>query len=256
MLFVGPGCGIKEGSLDHAVVCLGKGFRFSKSNIGEESLVAAANVITLGPSHSTIFHILEPSGVAHLLIASSLSKVWNHTLELSIGSKEVQNILLSVQVGGVVGIKVYIEIAHEHRGMSVGWTLIKSSLDMSVEIIQSLLAWKQVSSDDRDLPNSGTTKTAHAVVAMTTNVLQVAVRFECSRSSGGAHGKGHTSLSLRVCLGANDLVSIEALGVDDAVRMWVACLLGKAGACKKGESNSHVTHVQEGLLKPTVAATA
>jgi len=139
---VGPGCSIQEGSLDHIVVSLGKGLRFSKGNIGKESLVTAANIVTLGPSHSTIFHILEPSGVAHLLIASSLSKVWDHTLELAIGSQEVQNFLLSFQVVGVVGIKVHIEIAHEYRGISIGWVLIKSSLDMSVEIIQSLLAWK------------------------------------------------------------------------------------------------------------------
>jgi len=139
---VGPGCGIKKGSLDHVVVSFGEGLRFPEGNIGKESLVAAANVITLGPSHSTICHILEPSGIAHLLIASSLSKVWNHTLELSIGSKEVQNFLLSVQIGGVVGFKVHIEISHKDRGISIGWILIKSSLYMGMEVIQALLSWE------------------------------------------------------------------------------------------------------------------
>ena len=77
---MGPGCSIKEGSLDQEMVCFGVGLWLPKSNIGEESLVAATDIVTLGPSHSAIFHILEPSGVAHLLIASSLSKVWSHAL--------------------------------------------------------------------------------------------------------------------------------------------------------------------------------
>jgi len=77
---MGPGCSIQEGGLDHVVVSLGIGFRFSKSNIGEESLVPAADIVTFGLPSGSILHSLEPSGVAHLLIPASLSKVWDHAL--------------------------------------------------------------------------------------------------------------------------------------------------------------------------------
>jgi len=89
MLFVGPGCGIQEGSLDHVMVSFGVGLRFSKSNIGKESLVPAADTVTFGSPSSSILHSLEPSGVAHLLTPAPLSKVWDHALEFSIGSQEV-----------------------------------------------------------------------------------------------------------------------------------------------------------------------
>jgi len=84
---------------------------------------------------------LEPSGVAHLLIASLLSKVWNLTLELSIGSKEVQNFLLPVQIIGIIGIQVDIEISHEDRGIAIGGVLIEGMLDMIMEVIKSFLLW-------------------------------------------------------------------------------------------------------------------
>jgi len=77
---MGPGCSIQEGSFDHIVVSLGIGFRFSKSNIGKESLVLAADIVTFGSPSGSILHSLEPSGVAHLLIPAPLSKVWDHAL--------------------------------------------------------------------------------------------------------------------------------------------------------------------------------
>jgi len=86
---VGPGGSIKEGGLDHKMVCFGVGLRLSKSNIGKESLVPAATIVTLGASHSTIFHVLGPSSMAHIDIPVPLSKVWNHALKLSIGSHKV-----------------------------------------------------------------------------------------------------------------------------------------------------------------------
>jgi len=89
MLLVGPGCCIREGSLDHIVASFGVGLRFSKGNIGEESLVPAADIVTFGPPSSSILHSLEPGGVAHLLMPAPLSEVWDHALELSIGSQEV-----------------------------------------------------------------------------------------------------------------------------------------------------------------------
>jgi len=85
--------------------------------------------------------MLDPSGVTHIDIPAPLSKVWD-TLELSISSHKIKYLLLPVQVVGVVGIKIHIEIAHEYRGILIGWILIKSILNMSVEVIHSLLAWK------------------------------------------------------------------------------------------------------------------
>jgi len=85
---VGPGGSIKEGSLDHKMVCFGVGLRLSKSNIGKESLVPAADIVTLGSSHSSIFHMLGPSGMSQIDIPVSLSKVGNHALKLSIGSQK------------------------------------------------------------------------------------------------------------------------------------------------------------------------
>jgi len=123
------------------VVSLGKGFRFSKSNIGKESLVSAANIVTLGPSHSPIFHILEPCCVAHILIAASLSKVWDHTLELSIGSHTIKDLLLAIQIIGVVGIQVNIKVSHKDWGISIGGVLVECILNMSMEISQALWAW-------------------------------------------------------------------------------------------------------------------
>jgi len=85
-LLVGPGCGIEEGGLDHAVVSFGVGLRFSEGHIGKESLVPATDTVTFGSPDSSILHGLEPSGVAHLLMPEPLSEVWDHALELSIGS--------------------------------------------------------------------------------------------------------------------------------------------------------------------------
>jgi len=89
MLLVGPWCGIKEGSHDHAMVSFGVGLWFSESNIGKESLVPAADVVTFGSSSGAIRHMLGPSGVAHLLIPAPLSEMWDHALKLTIGSQEV-----------------------------------------------------------------------------------------------------------------------------------------------------------------------
>jgi len=139
---VGPGCGIQEGSLDHVVVSFGVGLWFSEGNIGEESLVAAANIVTLGPSNSSILHRLEPSGVAHLLIAASLSKMWYHTLEFSIGSQEVQDYLLPVQIVGTIGIQIHIEVSHKYRSISGGRILIEGWLDMVMEVVQPFLLWQ------------------------------------------------------------------------------------------------------------------
>jgi len=129
---VGPGGGIEEGSLDQEVVCFRVSLRLSKSNIGKESPVPAAHVVTFGSSHSSIFHMLGPSGVPHVDMPAPLSKVWNHALKLSIGSHEVQCLLLSVQVIGTVGIQVHIEVAHKDWSMSIGGMLIKGGLDMDM----------------------------------------------------------------------------------------------------------------------------
>ena len=86
---MGPGGGIEEGSLDHEVVCFRVGLRLSKSNIGKESPVPAAYIVTFGSSHSSIFHMLGPSGVPHIDIPAPLSEVWDHALELSIGRHKV-----------------------------------------------------------------------------------------------------------------------------------------------------------------------
>jgi len=125
------------------VVSLGKGFRFSKGNMGKESLVTAANIVALGPSHSSILHILEPCGVAHILIVASLSKVWDHTstLELSIGSHKIKDLLLTIQIVGVVGIQVNIKVSHKDWGISIGGVLVECVLNMSMEISQALWTW-------------------------------------------------------------------------------------------------------------------
>ena len=172
---MGPGCGIQEGSLDHVVVSFGKGLRFPKGNIGKEFPVPATDAITLGSPNGTIFHCLELGGIAHLLIALSLFEVGNHALKLSIGSHEVQDLLLAIQIIGVVGIQINIKISHEDRCMSIGWALIKGSLGMSMEVIQLLLPWQKLGSNDGDFANSGTTQTTHAVVSMTTDVFQVTI---------------------------------------------------------------------------------
>jgi len=114
------------------VVCFRVGLRLSKSNIGKESPVPAAHTITFGSSHSSIFHMLGPSGVAHVDMPAPLSKVWDHALELSIGCHEIQDRLLPVQIGGAVGIKIHIKVPHEHWCMSIGRVLIKGSLDMGM----------------------------------------------------------------------------------------------------------------------------
>jgi len=115
--------------------------RFSKGNIGKECLVPAADIITLGPSHSSIFHMLSPSGVSHIDIQAPLSEVGNHALQVSISSQEIQYLLLPVQVFGVIGIQIHIKITHKYRSIASGRILIKHSLDMSMEVIQAMLVW-------------------------------------------------------------------------------------------------------------------
>jgi len=86
---VGPGGSIKKGYLDHEMVCFGVGLWFSNGKIGKESLVPAADIVTLGATHSTIFHMLGPSSMSHIDIPAPLPVVRDHTLEFSISSHEV-----------------------------------------------------------------------------------------------------------------------------------------------------------------------
>jgi len=217
MLLVGLECGIEERCLDKMMVCFGAGFRLPQSNIGEEPSVAAANVVTLGSSSGSILHSLEPCGVAHLLIAPSLFEVGDHALELSISSQKVQHLLLPIQVVRVVGVQVNIKVSHEHRGTSSGGVLIKSSLNMSVEVIQALLPRQKTGSNDRDFANASATQATDAVVAMTMDVLQVPRDLLPFRPSWGIDRDRNASLGDRVGFSGIDVIPFKVFGVNNRV---------------------------------------
>ena len=62
-------------------------------------------------------------------------------MKLSISTLEVWDLLLAIQIIGVVGIQINIKISHEDRCTLIGWVLIKGSLCMSMWVIQPLLPW-------------------------------------------------------------------------------------------------------------------
>jgi len=99
-----------------------------------------------------------------------------------------------------------------------------------MEDVQSLLAWEQAGTDDRDLPNSCTTRTAHAVVSMATCVLQVVVGLNDTKASWSTNSHCHSTLLLRVCFHADDIIAFEVLGVDHTVAVWIALLVSESGA--------------------------
>jgi len=104
--------------------------------------------------------------------------------------------------------------------------------------------------------DAGTIKTAHAVVAVATYILQVVVGLDDSSPSWGIDGKGNPTLSFRVCLSSNRVISFKVFGMNHTVRVRVALLPSEACAGKKRESNSHISHIKKCLLQPAVAATA
>jgi len=56
----------------------------------------------------------------------------------------------------------------------MGRVLIKSSLGMSMEIIQAFLFWEKVSPDDRYLVNASAIQaTSNTIVAMSLNIFQM-----------------------------------------------------------------------------------
>ena len=83
---------------------------------------------------------------------------------------------------------------------------------------------------------------------MATDVLQMVIGLDYSSPSRGIDGKCNPSLLLRVCLSSNHVVSFKMFGMDHTVTVRIALLVSKAGAGKEGKANSHVAHVQEGLL--------
>ena len=200
--------------------------------------------------------MLEPGCIAHILIAASLSKVWYHALEFSISSHKIKDLLLTSQVRGAIGVQVNIEVPHEYWCVSIGWILVKSILDMSMEVIQALLAWQKVCANNRDLSDTSTVQATHAVVAVATYILQVVVGLDDSSPSWGIDGKGNPALSFGVCLSSNHVVAFKVLGMNHTVRVRVALLPSEACAGKKSEANSHVSHIKKCLLQPAVAATA
>jgi len=155
---------------------------------------------------------------------------------------------LPVQVVGAISIQIHIKVSHEDWCISSGWVLIESILYMGVEIIETWLTWQKVSSNNRDLSDTGAVQTTHAVIAMPTHIFQVIIRFDDAIASWSIDGKSNSTLLLRVCLSANDLVSFKILGMDHTVTVRITLLPSKSGASKKRKSNTHVPHIQESLL--------
>jgi len=67
--------------------------------------------------------------------------VWCHDLEFSIGSHKIKDLLLTIHISGAIGVQVHIKITQKDRGISIGGILVEGSLDMGVEVVQSLLSW-------------------------------------------------------------------------------------------------------------------
>jgi len=252
MLLVGPGGSIEKGSFDHVVVSLGVCFRFSEGNVGEKASVTATDAVTLGPPNGAILHGLEPGGIAHLLTAPLLFEVWHHALQVSIGRHEVQHFLLSVQVVGTVGIQIHIEITHEDWGTSMGRVLIKSSLDMGMEVIQSFLFWKEASPKDGHLANSGATQTADTIVSMLLNIFQV--KWRGLAVPWVADRDGNATLIARVGFCSMDIVSFKVSRVNDTFRVGISLLPSEAGAGEDGKANVEGFEIQQSLPEPAVAS--
>jgi len=80
--------------------------------------------------------------------------------------------------------------------MSIGWVLIKSILDMAMEVSQTLWPWEQACANNRDLSDTSAAQATHAVVSMSTDVLQVAVGLDDTIASGRTCGHSDASLLL------------------------------------------------------------
>jgi len=89
---------------------------------------------------------------------------------------------------------------------------------------------------------------AHAVVAVTAYVLQMIVGLDDSGPARGIDGECNPSLSLRVCLSANHVVSFEVLGMNHTVAVGVSLLPRESGTSEKRKPNPHVPHIQQSLL--------
>jgi len=130
--------------------------------------------------------------------------------------------------------------------------LVKSILDMSMEVIRALLAWQKVGANHRDFSNASATQATHAIVTMATCILQVVIWFDGAGLARGIDSKGDAPLPGRVGLCCDNLIAVEALGVDDTVRVGVSGILGEACTSEEGEANTHLAHVQQSQLDPTV----
>jgi len=74
--------------------------------------------------------------------------------------------------------------------------LIKSILDMVVEVIQSLLPWEQACANNRDLSDTSAAQATHAVMPMATDVLQVIIGLNDTVASWCMCGHCDASLLL------------------------------------------------------------
>jgi len=83
---------------------------------------------------------------------------------------------------------------------------------------------------------------------MPADIFQVAIGLECSRSTGHTNSHCHPSLLLGICLGSNDLIAIEMLGMNNAITVGISLLPSKVSAGEESKANTNVVHIQESLL--------
>jgi len=68
------------------------------------------------------------------------------------------------------------------------------------------------------------------------------------RVSRVVDGNGDASLGYGISLSGIDVISLEVLGMDDTVTVWVAFILGKASACKDGKAYMEGLQIEYHLL--------
>ena len=82
---------------------------------------------------------------------------------------------------------------------------------MSMEVVQSLLAWKEVCPNNWNLADASTVQTAHAVMAMVLYILQVVIGLDDASSPWGIDGKCDAALPLGIGLSANNIIPFKVL---------------------------------------------
>ena len=115
-----------------------------------------------------------------------------------------------------------------------------------MEIIQALLLWEKVSSNNGDFHQAGTVKATDAVMAMALNIFQMKGRGFAI--PGIVDRNRDTPLIAGVCFRGAYIVSFKVSRVNNTFRVGVALLLGKAGTGEDGKADMEGFKIEESLL--------